>query len=110
MHHTLANVHKYYNYKIAFQHFWMPKTEYSDMHVCSISAADGDDSQSSVSVSHLCSTEAEPDGGAREETQGKGSTSQSSYEISGANLPINDESDTNRKRKPAEGSVSLCTY
>ena len=118
MHHTLANVHKYYNYKIAFQHFWMPKTEYSDMHVCSISAADGDDSQSSVSVSHLCSTEAEPDGGARDETQGKGSTSQSSYEISdalpqeyaavGANLPINDESDTNRKRKPAEGSVSLC--
>ena len=90
------------------------------MHVCSISAADGDDTQSSASDSHqsTCSTEVEPGRGAREETKGNGSTSQSSYEISdampleyatvGANLPIVDKSDTNRKRKSAEGSVSLC--
>ena len=88
------------------------------MHVCSISAADGDDTQSSVSDSHLptCSTEAEPGRGAREEKQGKESTSQSSREISdalpqeyaavGANLPIVDESDT---RKSTEGIVSIVT-
>ena len=90
------------------------------MHACRISAVDRDDTQSSASDSHLaiCSTEAEPDRSAREETQGNRSTSQSSHEISdalpqeyatvGANLPIYDESDTNRKRKSAEGSVSLC--
>ena len=85
------------------------------MHVCSISAADRDDTQFSASDSHqsTCSTKAEPGRGAREETQGSGSTSQSSHEISdalpqehatvGANLPIVYESDTN---KSTEGSVS----
>ena len=94
------------------------------MHARSISTADGDDAQSTASDSHLftCSTEAEPDEHAREEKQGKGSTNQSSHEVSealpqeyatvDANLPIiiDDESDTNRKRKPAEGSISLCIY
>ena len=85
------------------------------MHVCSISSADGDDIWSSASDGYqsTCSTEAEPGRGARKENQGKGSTSQSSHEISdalpqehatvGANLPIVDESDTN---KLTEGNVS----
>ena len=85
------------------------------MYICSISIADRNNTQSCASDSHLstCSTEE----GAREENQVKGSTSQSSHEISdalpqenarvGANLPIIDESDTNRKRKSAEGSVSI---
>ena len=85
------------------------------MHVCSISTADGDDTQSSASDSHqsTCSTEAELGRGARDETQGNGSTSQSSHEISDAlpqecatvraNPPIVDESDAN---KSTEGSVS----
>ena len=80
---------------------------------------DEDNTRSSASDGYLStsSTEAEPDRGAREENQGKGSTSQSSHEVSdalpqeyatvGASLPIVDESDTNRKRKSAEGSVSI---
>ena len=89
------------------------------MHACSISTADGSHTQSSASDNHLstCSTEAEPDGGSRKEIQGKGSTTQSSHEtlpweyatVLGDNLPIiiTDESDMNRKRKSAEGTVSL---
>ena len=73
-----------------------------------------------MSDSHpsTCLTETESDRGVRERKQGKGSISQSSYaKISdalpqeyatvGANLPIVDESDTNRKGKSTEGSVSI---
>ena len=96
-------------------------------YACSVSAAEEDGTQSSASDRYMstCSTETEPDGGAREEKQGKineGSTGcWSSYEGSddpqalsrdfatvGASLPIIDETDTNRKRKSAtEGNVSL---
>ena len=104
------------------------KKQYSFIYY-SISAADEDGTQSSASDRYLstCSTETEtePDGGAREDRQGKineGSTGCRSlyergddpqtlpqeYAIAGASLPIIiDENDTNRKRKLAtEGNVS----